>query len=91
MTSFTLVRHSGYAVGGDTRYEGAVEVAEVTSLQAYTVRAAGGTLYPTRIAAEAAATAANRPGPTGLPHAPGYFSSLRVAGAEIHVPGGASA
>src|SRR4051812_48724831 len=38
---FTLVRHSGYAVGADPALEGAVEVRELTPQQFYMVRAAG--------------------------------------------------
>jgi hypothetical protein len=82
MTAFTLVRHSGYAVAGNPALESAVEVCEITDHQAYTVRAAGGTIYPTRDAAHAAEAAVN----TAVgSRARGYFSSLRIAGAEIHV------
>jgi hypothetical protein len=82
---FTLVRHSGYAVRGDAAFDGAVEVAEITAGQAYTVKSAGGVLFASREAAAAAAEA-NRMGPGGRIAAAGHFSSLRVAGAEIYVP-----
>jgi NADH:ubiquinone oxidoreductase subunit len=86
---FTLVRHSAYTVGGNSDFEGAVEVCELAIYQDYQVRAAGGLVLATREAAEAAATASNYPGgdTRSAPSAPGYFSSLRIAGAEIYVPG----
>lgn len=88
MTLFTLVRHSGYAVGGDPAFEDAVELFEVTHEQEYRVRAVGGLLLASLAEAQAAVQAANfppgetRPGP----HATGYFASLRLGGAEIYVP-----
>jgi hypothetical protein len=83
MTEFTLVRHGGYAVGGDTAFEGAVEVCEITEKQAYLVRAAGGMVFTTREAAQAAEHAVNT---TKNVAGAGFFSSLRIGGAEIHVP-----
>jgi NADH:ubiquinone oxidoreductase subunit len=85
---FTLVRHSGYAVGADPALEGAVEVREVTLQQFYTVRAAGGAVFATREAAKLAEDAANYPNgsKSGGAHAPGHFSTLRVSGAEIYIP-----
>ena len=82
MTAFTLVRHSGYAVGGNPAFESAVEVCEVTDHQSYTVRAAGGALYPTREAAHVAEASVNA---AVRSKERGYFSNLRIAGAEIHV------
>lgn len=89
VSQYTLVRHGAYAVGGDAGFEDAVEVCELTGQQAYLVRAAGGLVLASLAAAEAAARAANfPPGTVGeRPRAPGYFSSLRIAGAEIYVPG----
>ncbi len=88
MSRFALVRHSSYAVGGNADFEDAVEVFELSTHDDYRVRAAGGTVFATREAAEAAAAAANYPdGRTGaVANAPGYFSSLRLGGAEIYVP-----
>ena len=83
MSLFTLVRHSGFAVGGNPSFENAVELAEITDLQAYTVRQAGGELFPTREAAILAQQTANAPGRV---ETKGYFSSQRIGGAEIHVP-----
>jgi NADH:ubiquinone oxidoreductase subunit len=87
-TYFTLVRHSGYAVGANPAFEDAVEVRELTTHQLYMVRAAGGVVFTTREAARQGEEAANYP--SGLKsdraQASGYFSSLRVAGAEIFVP-----
>ncbi|MBC7636050.1 MAG: hypothetical protein H7251_10655 [Acetobacteraceae bacterium] len=77
MGQFTLVRHGGYAVAGDPALESAVEAIEITDSQVYTVRRAGGRVFTTL--AEAVAAEA-------LAGAGGYFSSLRIAGAEIHVP-----
>jgi hypothetical protein len=87
MSKFALVRHSAYATGGNAAFESAVEVCELAAQQDYQVRAAGGVSFATRDAAEAAAIAANFPdGKTGSPpNAPGYFSSLRIAGAEIYL------
>ncbi len=88
MTQFTLVRHSGYAVGGDPAFEDAVEFFEVTHEQEYRVRAAGGVLLGSLAEAQAAVRAANfPPGETRSgPHAAGHFSSMRLGGAEIYVP-----
>lgn len=88
MTQYTLVRHSAYAVGGNGDFESAVEVCELTPRQDYSVRAAGGLVFATREAAQGAATAENFPdGPAqATPNAPGYFSGIRIGGAEIYVP-----
>jgi hypothetical protein len=87
VSTFALVRHSAYAVGGDAAFENAVEVCELAPHQDYRVRAAGGAVFKSRDVAEAAAIAANFPdGKTGSPpNAPGYFSSLRIAGAELYL------
>ena len=87
MTEFTLVRHRHYAEGGDPDYERAVEVAELGTGEASLVRSAGGTVFATRQAAELAGHLANRrEGPSpACASAPGYFSSLRIGGAEIYV------
>lgn len=77
MGQFTLVRHRGYAVAGDPALESAVEAIEITDAQVYTVKRAGGRVFTTL--AEAVAAEA-------LAGTVGYFSSLRIAGAEIHVP-----
>ncbi len=88
MTQYTLLRHSGYAQGGNPDFEDAVETTEITDTEAYQVRAAGGTLFATRDAAKAAETTANYPDGSRAAgaHAAGYFSSLRIRGAEIYVP-----
>ena len=88
MTQYTLLRHSGYAQGGNPDFEDAVEATEITDTEAYQVRAAGGTLFASREAAKAAETAANYPDGSNTDGArvPGYFSSLRIRGAEIYVP-----
>ena len=88
MSEYTLVRHSAYAIAGNADFESAVEVCELSEQLPYRVRAAGGLLFPTRDAAQSAATAANFPnGPTqATPNAAGYFSSLRIGGAEIYLP-----
>ena len=75
MTAYVLVRHSAYAVAADPAFEDALEPAAVDAAQSYRVRAAGGTLYPSRAAAEAA-----------IPDASGYFASLRIGGAELFIP-----
>ncbi len=83
MYEFTLVRHGAYATGGDTAFENAVEVCEITDKQAYLVRAAGGVIYLTRDAAQTAEHTINTAKTTrGM----GFFSGLRIGGAEIHVP-----
>ena len=79
MTEFTLVRHSAYAEGGNPDFEEAVEARELTRAQVYKVRAAGGILFPTREAAEQAATQSSRD------HT-GSFSSLRIGSAELYIP-----
>ncbi len=88
MSQYTLVRHSAYAVGGDSDFEDAVEPRELTARQEYQVRAVGGVLLPSLEAARAAAGAANFPPGSALtrPSATGYFSNLRIGGAEIYVP-----
>jgi len=75
VTMFTLVRHSAFAQAANPEYEDAVEVAEVDHAQSYRVKAAGGLLFATRADAEAA-----------IPGARGYFSHLRVSGAEVFLP-----
>ena len=87
MTEFALVRDRRYTDGANPDYEGAVEAVELGLGQASLVRSAGGTVFATRQAAELAAHLANQaagPGP-GRVGAPGYFSSLRIGGAEIYV------
>lgn len=79
MAQFTLVRHGGYAVAGDPALEDAVEAIEITDAQVYTVKRAGGRVFATLAEAVAAEATAG---------VSGYFSSLRIAGAEIHVPAG---
>jgi hypothetical protein len=87
MTSYTLVRHSGYAVAGNPRFEEAVELCEIDHPQAYRVRAAGGVVFDTYEAAKAAEVAANLSsnGEGIRPKVQGYFSNLRIQGAEIYV------
>lgn len=72
---FTLVRHSAFATAANPAYEDAVEVAEVTHAATYQVKAAGGVLFASRAEAEAAVEGAR-----------GYFSHLRIGGAEVFVP-----
>ena len=88
MSQYTLVRHSAYTVGGNADFEGAVEVRELNTHQAYRVRAASGALFTTLAAAQSAATQNNYPnGPTpSAPSVAGYFSNLCIGGAEIYVP-----
>jgi NADH:ubiquinone oxidoreductase subunit len=85
---FTLVRHSGYAVGANPAFEDAVEVREVTAHQLYMVRAAGGVVFTTREAAQQGENAANYSNgqKSGMAQTSGHFSSLRISGAEIYVP-----
>jgi hypothetical protein len=87
MSRFTLVRHSGYSVAGNPHFEQAVELFEINPSQAYRVRAVGGVVLDRYEAAQAAETAANFPAATkGIhPRAQGYFSNLRIRGAEIYV------
>jgi hypothetical protein len=87
MTHYTLVRHSGYAVAGNPRFEQAVELCEIDHPQAYRVRAAGGVVFDTYEAAKAGEVAANLPSSVeGIrPNVQGYFSNLRIQGAEIYV------
>ena len=77
MSQCTLVRHGGYAIAGDPALESAVEAIEITDAQVYTVKRAGGRVFSTLAEAVAGEARAG---------ASGYFSSLRIAGAEIHVP-----
>jgi hypothetical protein len=87
MAHFTLVRHSAYSVAGNPQFEQAVELREIDTQEVYRVRAAGGVVLETYEAAQAAEAAANFPGGikgTG-PRVQGYFSSLRIGGAEIYV------
>ncbi len=88
MSQYALVRHSAYAVGGNTDFEDAVEAFELTDHQQYLVRSAGGRLFDSLADAQAAADRANFPPGAARtrPQANGYFSSLRVGGAEIYVP-----
>lgn len=73
---FTLVRHGLYATAADPRYEEKLEVSEVTSDQAYRVRAAGGVVFTDRAAAERLLAGAPR----------GHFANVRINGAEVFVP-----
>ncbi len=82
--AFTLVRHSGYTIAGNPDLEESVEVAELTGTQVYTVKQAGGRVFESREEAYAAERAYNMPEQRAGSR--GYFSSLRVSGAEIHVP-----
>jgi hypothetical protein len=88
VNQYTLVRHSAYAVGGNPDFESAVELLELNTHQAYRVRAAGGLVFDTLAAAAHGAATANFP--TGAtrtaPNASGYFSSLRIGGAELYLP-----
>lgn len=72
---FTLVRHSAFAAAANPAYEDALEVAEVTHAATYQVKAAGGALFASRAEAEAAIEGAR-----------GYFSHLRIGGAEVFIP-----
>lgn len=86
-THFTLVRHSRYAVSADPAFEGAVEVRELTRNQAYVARSAGGVIFssqPDAAEAEAATNVADQTMPSGT--ARGYFSSVRIGGAEVYIP-----
>jgi hypothetical protein len=87
MTYYALVRHSGYTVAGNPKFEQAVELCEIDNPESYRVRAAGGVVFDSREAAQAAEAAANFPsGIKGIrPNVQGYFSNLRVQGAEIYV------
>ena len=71
---FTLVRHSAFAAAANPAYEDALEVAEVTHAATYQVKAVGGTLFGSRAEAEAAIEGAR-----------GYFSHLRIGGAEVFI------
>ena len=87
MTYYALVRHSGYTVAGNPKFEQAVELCEIDNPQAYRVRAAGGVVFDNYEAAKAAEEAANFPSSVeGIhPKVNGYFSNLRIQGAEIYV------
>jgi hypothetical protein len=87
MAHYTLVRHSAYSVAANPQFEQAVELREIDAPQAYRVRAAGGIVFDTFEAGQAAEAAANSPAATkGVrPQPQGYFSTLRIAGAEIYV------
>ena len=84
MATFTLVRHSGYTIAGNPDLEEAVEVAELTNTQTYTVKQAGGRIFTSRTEAHNAETAHNQPGARAGTR--GHFSSLKISGAEIHIP-----
>ena len=87
MAHYTLVRHSAYSVAANPQFEQAVELREIDAPQTYRVRAAGGVVFDTSEAGQAAEAAANSPAAAkGIrPQPQGYFSSLRIAGAEIYV------
>ncbi|CAH2602992.1 conserved protein of unknown function [Rhodovastum atsumiense] len=85
MTEYTLVRHSGYALAANPALDDAVEVHELSGQQSYLVRAAGGVVFTTLAAAQAAQDRVNL-ADGSPPRAPGYFSSLRIGSAEIYVP-----
>lgn len=71
---YTLVRHSGYAIAADPAFEEALEPCPVDRAQAHRVRAAGGLLFQSRVAAEAAIAGAR-----------GHFATLRLNGADLFV------
>jgi hypothetical protein len=75
MAWFTLVRHAAYAAAANPDFEDALEAAELDHAATYRVRAAGGAIYDSREAAEAA-----------IPGARGHFATLRIAGSEVFVP-----
>ena len=87
VTEYTLVRDRRYTDGANPDYEGAVEAIELGIGQASLVRSAGGTVFATRQAAELAEHLANQTidSVPGRVSAPGHFSSMRIAGAEIYV------
>jgi hypothetical protein len=87
MAYYTLVRHSAYSVAANPQFEQAVELREIDAPQAYRVRAAGGVVFDTSEAGRAAEAAANFPaGAKAIhPQSQGYFSSLRIGGAEIYL------
>jgi hypothetical protein len=75
-------------VAGNPHFEQAVELFEINPSQAYRVRAAGGVVLDGYEAAQAAEAAANFPAMAAKdihPRAKGYFSNLRIQGAEIYV------
>ncbi len=80
MTEFTLVRHRRYTEAADPDYEGAVEAVELGVGQASLVRSAGGTVFASQQAAELAEHLTNE-----ATNEAGYFSSMRIGGAEIYV------
>jgi hypothetical protein len=85
MAYYTLVRHSAYSVAANPQFENAVELREIDRPQAYRVRAAGGVVFDTPQAGQAAEAAANLPASAKRPQSKGYFSSVRIGGAEIYV------
>ncbi len=85
---YTLTRHSAYAVAANPRFEDAVELRAITMRDRSLVRAVGGRVFDSLAAAQAAERAENAPtGADGRPSARGQFSSLRIGGAEIYIPG----
>ena len=85
MVYYTLVRHCAYSVAANPQSEDAVELREIDRPQAYRVRAAGGVVFETFEAGQAAEAAANSPTGAKRPQSQGYFSSIRIGGAEIYL------
>jgi hypothetical protein len=87
--SYTLVRHSGYSVGGNSLFQHAVEEREVsTARQLALIAKAGGVLFKTYSAAHDEAFSYNYPPEvTGLcPRARGKFVKRTGFDEEIFIP-----
>jgi hypothetical protein len=89
VTRYTLVRHTGYSVGGNRQFEHAVELRAISGKTAtQQVVKAGGLIFASYSEASMREEAENYPpGATGLiPAATGKFSQRKVSGEEIYIP-----
>lgn len=87
--SYTLVRHTGYSVGGNPQFENAVEERNVdTSKQRAAIARAGGVLYPNYPEAHDKAFEYNYPKEVEglIPQAKGKFVKRAGFDEEIFVP-----
>lgn len=88
MTTYTLVRHSGYDLGGKLEFEFAVEARAISGRQVGMVERRGGLLFDGYDAAAKAEMDENYPPEVKglIPHVRGSFSTYELEGSPLYIP-----
>ena len=88
MTRWTLIRHTGYSVGGKPAFEHAVEERQIHIKEAVRVTRAGGVVTDNYLDAHDRAFRENYPRKTKglIPRAPGKFVKVKGLEEEVYVP-----